>query len=137
MADWSRRDVLKTGIVAPAAQATPESPFYQATQCYYWLHVHVHVHAQDGVIHIESPAGHTYTLGQFFDLWRQPLSANQVGPAKGKLTTYVGCTAAILGTFDWAPTWTSRSTWARPWSAPIGELGGDLAVTNGSEGGAE
>lgn len=74
------------GIVAPAAQATPEGPFYAATQCYYWLHVH----AQDGVIHIESPAGHTYTLGQFFDLWRQPLSASQVGPAKGKLTTYVG-----------------------------------------------
>jgi hypothetical protein len=74
------------GIVMPAAQATPEGPFYQATQCYYWLHVH----AQDGVIHIESPAGHTYTLGQFFDLWGQPLSANQVGPAKGKLTTYVG-----------------------------------------------
>jgi len=74
------------GIVMPAAQATAEGPFYQATQCYYWLHVH----AQDGVIHIESPAGHTYTLGQFFDLWGQPLSANQVGPAKGKLTTYVG-----------------------------------------------
>jgi hypothetical protein len=74
------------GIVAPAAQSTPEGPFYAATQCYYWLHVH----AQDGVIHIESPPGHTYTLGQFFDLWRQPLSANQVGTATGKLTTYVG-----------------------------------------------
>jgi hypothetical protein len=74
------------GIVAPAAQSTPEGPFYAATRCYYWLHVH----AQDGVIHIESPAGHTYTLGQFFDLWGQPLSANQVGSATGKLTTYVG-----------------------------------------------
>jgi hypothetical protein len=74
------------GIVAPAAQSTPEGPFDAATRCYYWLHVH----AQDGVIHIESPAGHTYTLGQFFDLWGQPLSANQVGPATGKLTTYVG-----------------------------------------------
>jgi len=74
------------GVVAPAAQATPKGPFYEATQCYYWLHVH----AQDGVIHIESPAGHTYTLGQFFDLWRQPLSASRVGPAKGKLTMYVG-----------------------------------------------
>jgi hypothetical protein len=74
------------GIVAPAAQSTPEGPFYAATHCYYWLHVH----AQDGVIHIESPAGHTYTLGQFFDLWGQPLSANQVGSATGKLTMYVG-----------------------------------------------
>jgi hypothetical protein len=75
------------GIVSPAAVSTPEGPFYQATQCYYWLHVHVH--AQDGVIHIESPAGHSYTLGEFFDIWRQPLSAGQVGPAKGKLTMYV------------------------------------------------
>jgi hypothetical protein len=74
------------GIVAPVAQSTPEGPFYAATHCYYWLHVH----AQDGVIHIESPAGHSYTLGEFFDLWGQPLSANQVGPAQGKLTTYVG-----------------------------------------------
>jgi hypothetical protein len=73
------------GIVAPAAASTPEGPFYQATRCYYWLHVH----AQDGVIHIESPAGHSYTLGEFFDVWRQPLSAGQVGPAKGKLTMYV------------------------------------------------
>lgn len=73
------------GIVFPAAQSTPEGPFYAATKCYYWLHVH----AQDGVIHIESPAGHSYTLGQFFDLWRQPLSTRQVGPATGKLTMYV------------------------------------------------
>ncbi|HEX4218459.1 MAG TPA: hypothetical protein VHZ02_08825 [Acidimicrobiales bacterium] len=73
------------GIVSPAAVSTPEGPFYQATQCYYWLHVH----AQDGVIHIESPAGHSYTLGQFFDLWGQPLGAGQIGPAKGKVTSYV------------------------------------------------
>jgi hypothetical protein len=73
------------GIVAPAAQSTPEGPFYAATHCYYWLHVH----AQDGVIHIESPAGHSYTLGEFFDIWRQPLSAGQVGPAKGKVAMYV------------------------------------------------
>lgn len=73
------------GIVAPAAQSTPEGPFYAATHCYYWLHVH----AQDGVIHIESPAGHTYTLGQFFDLWGQPLSATQVGPASGPVTAFV------------------------------------------------
>lgn len=34
--------------------------------CYYWLHVH----AQDeNVIHIESPATQTFTLGQFFQIW--------------------------------------------------------------------
>src|SRR6058998_497410 len=34
--------------------------------CYYWLHVHT----QDpNIIHIESPASQTFTLGQFFDVW--------------------------------------------------------------------
>ncbi|MCU1494731.1 MAG: hypothetical protein JWO62_2495 [Acidimicrobiaceae bacterium] len=73
------------GIVYPVAQQTAEGPFYGATQCYYWLHVH----AQDGVIHIESPTQRGYTLGDFFDIWNQPLTATQVGPARGKLTVFV------------------------------------------------
>ena len=73
------------GIVSPVAVPTTHGPFYEATRCYYWLHVH----AQDGIIHIESPSVRTYTLGQFFDIWRQPLSANQIGPIKGKVTIYV------------------------------------------------
>jgi hypothetical protein len=73
------------GIVSPVAQQTAEGPFYGATQCYYWLHVH----AEDGVIHIESPTARAYTLGQFFDIWNQPLAAGQIGPAKGKLTVFV------------------------------------------------
>jgi hypothetical protein len=73
------------GVVAPIEQPTANGPFDAASTCYYWLHVH----AQDGVIHIESPAGHSYTLGQFFDLWRQPLSADRVGPVTGTLTVFV------------------------------------------------
>ncbi|MGA7417776.1 MAG: hypothetical protein WBW80_07265 [Acidimicrobiales bacterium] len=73
------------GIVSPIALSTPNGRFDQASQCYYWLHVH----AQDGVIHIESPAGHSYTLGDFFDLWRQPLNVSQVGPASGAVRVYV------------------------------------------------
>jgi hypothetical protein len=73
------------GIVLPIVQETANGQFDAASQCYYWLHVH----AQDGVIHIESPAGRTYTLGDFFDLWRQPLSANQAGPASGPVTAFV------------------------------------------------
>ena len=34
--------------------------------CYYWLHVHA---ANKNIIHIESPASDTFTLGQFFDVW--------------------------------------------------------------------
>jgi len=33
--------------------------------CYYWLHTH----DTTGVIHIESPTQHIYTLGNFFDIW--------------------------------------------------------------------
>jgi hypothetical protein len=76
------------GIVSPVAGQTAQGTFYQASQCYYWLHVH----AQDGVIHIESPAGHSYTLGNFFDLWGQPLNTDQVGPARGPLTVFVNGT---------------------------------------------
>ena len=43
----------------------------------------------DGIIHIESPAERTYTLGEFFDEWGQPLGPDQVGPAKGKVTAVV------------------------------------------------
>jgi hypothetical protein len=73
------------GTVAPVAQQSANGPFYGATRCYYWLHVH----AQDGVIHVESPTSAQYTLGQFFAIWKQPLTADQVGPDKGKLTVFV------------------------------------------------
>jgi hypothetical protein len=38
--------------------------------CLYWLHTHT----TDGIIHIESPVVRTFTLGQFFDVWGEPLS---------------------------------------------------------------
>jgi hypothetical protein len=47
-----------------------------------WLHTH----AADGVIHIESPVQRTYKLGEFFDIWGQPLNRFQVGPARGTVT---------------------------------------------------
>jgi hypothetical protein len=36
------------------------------TTCFYWLHVHP---ANKNVIHIESPASQTFTVGQFFSIW--------------------------------------------------------------------
>ncbi len=53
--------------------------------CFYWLHTHV----ADGIVHIESPTQQLYTLGQFFDIWGQPLASGQVGPATGPLTIFV------------------------------------------------
>jgi hypothetical protein len=53
--------------------------------CLYWLHSHT----PDGVIHMESPISRGFTLGNYFDIWGQPLSATQVGPAKGTVTAFV------------------------------------------------
>ena len=35
---------------------------------------------------IRSPVHRTYTLGDFFDIWGQPLGPDQVGPARGPVT---------------------------------------------------
>ncbi|HEV8447941.1 MAG TPA: hypothetical protein VGQ44_14010 [Gemmatimonadaceae bacterium] len=49
-------------------------------QCLYW----VHTHTPDGVIHIESPANRTFTLGDFFAIWGQPLSETRAATAFAK-----------------------------------------------------
>lgn len=73
------------GLIEPVAEQTANGPFYGATHCYYWLHTH----ATDGIIHIESPTARVYTLGNFFNEWRQPLSGTQVAGVKGKVTAFV------------------------------------------------
>ena len=70
------------GIADPQLQPGLGTPFVAAGSCFSWLHTH----AADGIIHIESPVKRTFTLGNFFDIWGQPLSATQVGPEKGKVT---------------------------------------------------
>ena len=70
------------GIPDAQAQETAQGPFVTTGTCFYWLHTH----AADGIIHIESPVHRAYTLGEFFDEWRQPLGPGQVGPARGHVT---------------------------------------------------
>jgi hypothetical protein len=70
------------GIPGAQAENTPTGPFIATGSCFYWLHTH----AADGIIHIESPVHRTYTLGDFFDIWGQPLGPDQVGPARGPVT---------------------------------------------------
>ena len=73
------------GITPPRrGQQTAAGVFLTSGGCFYWLHTH----AADGIIHIESPVQRSYTLGNFFDLWGQPLSRDRVGPAKGKVTAF-------------------------------------------------
>ena len=74
------------GISAPQAQQTAHGPYVGAGACFSWLHTH----AADGIIHIESPVQRAFTLGNLFDVWGQPLSTSQVGPATGTVTTLVG-----------------------------------------------
>jgi hypothetical protein len=74
------------GIVPPyQLQQTPTGPFVAGGTKFYWLHTH----DETGVIHIESPQQRTFTLGNFFDIWKQPLGVAQVGPYQGRLTAYV------------------------------------------------
>jgi hypothetical protein len=70
------------GIASPQAEQTARGPFVANGACFTWLHTH----AADGIVHIESPVQRTFTLGNFFDVWGQPLSRSQVGPAKGTVT---------------------------------------------------
>lgn len=76
------------GIVPPRVEEpAPGGVFVDnsATSCLYWLHVH----ANDGIIHVEAPHQQAFSLGQFFDVWNQPLSAGQVGPARGAVVAFV------------------------------------------------
>jgi hypothetical protein len=80
--------VIPEGIgIAPPTQVvqTSAGPFVSTGKCFYWLHSHT----ADGIIHIESPSQRVYTLGTYFDVWNQPLSASQVGPVHGAVTAYV------------------------------------------------
>ena len=46
--------------------------------CYYWLHTHT----PDGIIHVESPQMRSFTLGQFFAVWGEPLTPTDVAGAR-------------------------------------------------------
>jgi hypothetical protein len=71
------------GIAPPyEVVQTPGGPFVARASCFMWLHTH----AADGIIHTESPMKRTYTLGDFFDIWGQPLGPERVGPAHGHVT---------------------------------------------------
>jgi len=48
-----------------------------ASGCLYWLHTHT----PDGIIHIEAPRDRTFTLGDFFEIWGQPLSRTAAASA--------------------------------------------------------
>jgi hypothetical protein len=82
-----KQQQVPAGIGIPGAVVAPtqEGSYAGSGACFYWLHTH----AADGIIHIESPVKRTFTLGDFFDEWHQPLGPNQAGPDRGKVTVIV------------------------------------------------
>ena len=56
-----------------------------AGNCFYWLVTRY----ADGLVHVESPTPRSFTLGDFFKVWGQPLSRTQLGPVKGTVTAIV------------------------------------------------
>jgi hypothetical protein len=79
-------------ILAAGTPATIPAQIGITSTCFYWLHTH----DTTGVIHIEAPAdqkNRTFTLGDFFQVWNQPLTSSQVATVKlgagQKLIAYV------------------------------------------------
>jgi hypothetical protein len=52
---------------------------------FYWLHTH----DATGIIHVESPDDRAYTLGNFFDVWGEPLSSRQVASLEGVVHAFL------------------------------------------------
>lgn len=75
------------GITAPPMIVHyPSGTFYDVgnRDCLYWLHTH----AADGIVHVESPVKKAFNLGEFFDVWNQPLSASRVASAVGTVVVF-------------------------------------------------
>ncbi len=56
-----------------------------AENCLTWLSTRY----SDGLIHVESSKQRSFVLGDFFDVWGQPLGRSRVGPARGAVTAIV------------------------------------------------
>jgi hypothetical protein len=55
------------------------------SQCNYEMHTH----DRTGIIHIEAPSVKAFTLGQFFDIWGQPLTSTSVAGVTGDVVAYI------------------------------------------------
>ena len=51
-------------------QALPAGAGIKENRCLYWLHTH----DTSGIVHIESPTQRDYTLGNFLNIWGNPIT---------------------------------------------------------------
>lgn len=72
------------GIESPQPPDDPQNPYISSGVCFYWIHTHDNT----GIVHIESPVKKTFTLGDLFDIWGQPLNSVQVGQDKGMVVAF-------------------------------------------------
>jgi hypothetical protein len=70
------------GIIGPS-QA--KDGFVGDGRGFYWLHTH----DATGIIHIEAPDGRAFTLGNFFNIWGQPINQGNVAGLKGTVRAFV------------------------------------------------
>ena len=73
------------GIPGSTREQSQYGPVAVGGQCIFWLHTHT----GDGVIHVESPLRAFFTLGDFFDIWRQPLTNDRIASLRGKVSAFV------------------------------------------------
>ena len=71
------------GIVHPD-DPSPDG-FIDGGTCLFWLHTH----DGTGTIHVEAPTARPFTLGQFFDVWGQPLARDDVYGHRGRVSVTV------------------------------------------------
>lgn len=76
---------IPAGVGIGQPWATVQSDQVQYGSCYYWLHTH----DTSGLIHVEAPAPRPFTLGQFFDIWGEPLRRDNVAGQKGTVAIQV------------------------------------------------
>jgi hypothetical protein len=73
------------GLVDQYTVPTERGLFFSTSACMYWLHTR----AGDGLIEVQAPVSRRYTLGDFFAVWNQPLSAHRIAGARGRVTAIV------------------------------------------------
>ena len=77
------------GIGPPRQTQTTDAGPLVSGKCTYWLYTQT----EDGIVHVQPPTQATYTLGNFFDIWGQPLSGTQAGPSSGAVSVLVNGSA--------------------------------------------
>jgi len=72
-------------------------------QCFY----HLHNHDSSGLIHVENPTVATFTLGEVFDIWGEPLTTSNIAGFTGPVLVYTAsCAPTVPFNCDWPTVYT-------------------------------